>query len=586
MTVDINAEATIVSGTLNASGELSQTLTADADVGLVRDVFVGDPDDYYTKDDIDSKGYLTEVPSEYVTDTELNSKGYLTSIPSEYVTDSELDEKGYLTSVPSEYVTDAELNAKGYLTEHQSLTGYAKESWVESKGYLTQHQDISGKANASDVYTKTQTDGLLSAKADSSDVYTKEETQTLAQGLMDTIGNIQSEVELKAYTSDVYSKDQIDGMGFLTEHQDISGKSDVGHTHKTDEVLPITTKTFTDVLATSSNIAALRPFFRVIPTDWDSIAKIEYRFKSYVEGHESAYSQNVECYFSFFHNTTPAYCCRNFIASTSYRPIYYNSMMRCKEDYANIGHLVGINFYNAGNSYSRNATTAGYERTFEVEILSTDNCTVEWMDTCEPVSAQTVEGYIAGTTHDDIANYNGTTQGETHSGDANTNYYDRMVFPSAILNAGAPSGKYSIGFVTSDGEFCGIAQTSATGTSKTLNTNVEIDPNLCFYQLTSTYATGAGVAASALYSRHQAVDIRYSCNQGSWMTAKKPVYIKLSMASSGYFTINAPTFTHTLPTSNDGFYYKLIGYSYSATNIIFEPRETLYFHDGTKLCRY
>lgn len=40
----------------------------------------GDMSNYYTKTQIDAKGYLTSVPSEYVTDTELNDKGYLTSV--------------------------------------------------------------------------------------------------------------------------------------------------------------------------------------------------------------------------------------------------------------------------------------------------------------------------------------------------------------------------------------------------------------------------------------------------------------------------------------------------------------------------
>ncbi len=34
-----------------------------------------------------------------------------------------------------------------YLTQHQSLSGYATETWVGQQGYLTQHQDISGKAD-------------------------------------------------------------------------------------------------------------------------------------------------------------------------------------------------------------------------------------------------------------------------------------------------------------------------------------------------------------------------------------------------------------------------------------------------------
>ena len=50
-----------------------------------------DMSNYYTKTQIDAKGYLTSVPSEYVTDSELSSKGYLTSVPSEYVTETELN---------------------------------------------------------------------------------------------------------------------------------------------------------------------------------------------------------------------------------------------------------------------------------------------------------------------------------------------------------------------------------------------------------------------------------------------------------------------------------------------------------------
>ena len=37
-------------------------------------------------------------------------------------------------------------NDAGYLTEHQSLSGYATETWVGNQGYLTQHQSLSGYA--------------------------------------------------------------------------------------------------------------------------------------------------------------------------------------------------------------------------------------------------------------------------------------------------------------------------------------------------------------------------------------------------------------------------------------------------------
>ena len=50
-----------------------------------------DMSNYYTKAQVDAKGYLTSVPSEYVTEAEMNNKGYLTSVPSEYVTETELN---------------------------------------------------------------------------------------------------------------------------------------------------------------------------------------------------------------------------------------------------------------------------------------------------------------------------------------------------------------------------------------------------------------------------------------------------------------------------------------------------------------
>ena len=88
----------------------------------------------YTKEEIDSKGYLTNIPSEYVTNSELEGKGYLTqhqdiSGKQDVITDLDVIRNGAslgataLQSVPSEYVTESELSQKGYLTEHQDISG-------------------------------------------------------------------------------------------------------------------------------------------------------------------------------------------------------------------------------------------------------------------------------------------------------------------------------------------------------------------------------------------------------------------------------------------------------------------------------
>ena len=144
---------------------------------------------YYTKTQIDNKGYLTAIPAEYVTDTELNTslnsyytktqidnKGYLTVIPSEYVTDTELstslnsyytktqiDNKGYLTAIPSEYVTDTELST--------SLNSYYTKTQIDNKGYLTAIPaeyvtDTELNTSLSSYYTKNETDTKFNLKVD------------------------------------------------------------------------------------------------------------------------------------------------------------------------------------------------------------------------------------------------------------------------------------------------------------------------------------------------------------------------------------------------------------------------------------
>lgn len=167
------------------------------------------------------RGYLSVVPDEYVTETELSAKGYLTehqdisgkqdvipdletiranaskvsekqniisdidtirtnaekgasalqSVPDEYVTEEELTAKGYLSSVPAEYVTESDLSAKGYLSSVPDT--YAKKTDIP---------DISGKADKTEIPTKvselTNDSGYLtehqdiSGKANTADLAT------------------------------------------------------------------------------------------------------------------------------------------------------------------------------------------------------------------------------------------------------------------------------------------------------------------------------------------------------------------------------------------------------------------------------
>lgn len=98
-----------------------------------------DHTEYVTEEELEGKGYLTEIPEEYITSEELNAKGYLTEHQdiSTLATKEELSgyqvAGDYLTEIPEDYakktdipdtssfITEDQLESKGYLTE---VTGY------------------------------------------------------------------------------------------------------------------------------------------------------------------------------------------------------------------------------------------------------------------------------------------------------------------------------------------------------------------------------------------------------------------------------------------------------------------------------
>ena len=153
---------------------------------------------YYTKTQIDNKGYLTAIPAEYVTETELNTslnsyytktqidnKGYLTVIPSEYVTDTELstslnsyytkteiNNKGYLTSIPTEYVTETELNTElgSYYTKNDTDAKFNlkvdKATWnslflIDSNGDLHVKTNLIGEKEVTAYNIGTEDPGVI-----------------------------------------------------------------------------------------------------------------------------------------------------------------------------------------------------------------------------------------------------------------------------------------------------------------------------------------------------------------------------------------------------------------------------------------
>ena len=114
---------------------------------------------YYTKTQIDNKGYLTAIPNEYITSTELETE------LGSYYTKTQIDNKGYLTAIPAEYVTDTELST--------SLNSYYTKTQIDAKGYLTSipteyvtETELTSELGS--YYTKNDTDAKLDTKLNKS----------------------------------------------------------------------------------------------------------------------------------------------------------------------------------------------------------------------------------------------------------------------------------------------------------------------------------------------------------------------------------------------------------------------------------
>lgn len=74
-----------------------------------------------------------------------------------------------------------------YLTSHQSLNGYATQSWVKSQGYLTSHQDVSVLTMANDRYYIKNVYGINMRNSDIigvNSIFTNDLSKTPIEGIL------------------------------------------------------------------------------------------------------------------------------------------------------------------------------------------------------------------------------------------------------------------------------------------------------------------------------------------------------------------------------------------------------------------
>ena len=140
--------------------------------------------------------------------------------------------------------------------------------------------------------------------------------------------------------------------------------------------------------------------------------------------------------------------------------------------------------------------------------------------------------------------------------------------------------RYMFVFTAKDGTLVPSCGTSnSTSTSKTL-TAESFDPfgPIYYYTTTTTVNAGASPSASYMYTKYYACNMRYGFNVGSsQLTAKAPVYIKCSPQADGMVKLSgASCIVQTLPSTEDGYVYILLGYAYSAYQVDMDIKHPAY----------
>lgn len=129
-----------------------------------------------------------------------------------------------------------------------------------------------------------------------------------------------------------------------------------------------------------------------------------------------------------------------------------------------------------------------------------------------------------------------------------------------------------------------------TNTSKSMLTSIEFNPfgHIFMYNKTDADVSANGeITASYLVYSWGTIDSRYTFNHGSTLTANAPLYLKVTMLNNGKCKIaSSLPLVQTLPSSDDGYYYILLGRTYSTYEFSLYPIHPVYHHDGTNLYVY
>lgn len=152
------------------------------------------------------------------------------------------------------------------------------------------------------------------------------------------------------------------------------------------------------------------------------------------------------------------------------------------------------------------------------------------------------------------------------------------------------TSRYALLFSMRDGKimpsYVKSSGNAGTETTKVLNTGRAWDPKLpiLYYAATTNVPAGNQIGGSVTWRQYHAVDLRYTSNVGSTLTACLPVFIRCVPNPDGTVQLDGnDCFVQALPSAEDGKVYVWLGVAYGTTgyNIEMDPEHPVFeFKEG------
>ncbi|MGN1321029.1 MAG: hypothetical protein ACI4VJ_00420 [Methanosphaera sp.] len=233
--------------------------------------------------------------------------------------------------------------------------------------------------------------------------------------------------------------------------------------------------------------------------------------------------------------------------------------IRLKTSYNTSGNTLNVNGLGAKTIYWRYGSklTSHYDKESVLDLTYTESAISSGTDT----SGWIVENIYYSTNVQQLRNY-----------------YTRFAAKSSLY-------RYMICFVNQSNELIPANGTSnSTATTKTLTTeSFDLGKGIYYYNSTSTISAGSLPGTNTLYKQLGLIDLRYSFNTGTTLTANKPIYLVVSPQSDGQVKLSSAPIVQSLPTSSTPFWFVFLGNAYDTYRIELVTEHPIYVYGSNGL---